>query len=204
MFQNAFQSGPSVEVLSSCDKHQHWSINKPNWKLYEKSVKGYVILIDSHTTKLILPSSDKQTLSLVQPYLVLQIYIMPTQPFTLELSITDISSSKRRLVFSSAAKDLTIHPMHAHIPNLAFLRGTWANISIDLVHCIHACFGHTTFRSLDSITISSFCRLRKVFTMRSPLIDTTGADIRSDNPEQIPKDPRLPWWGAVRQPDDYP
>ena len=77
--------------------------------------------------------------------------------------------------------------MHARIPNLAFLRGTWANISIDLVHCIHACFGHTTFRSLDSITISSFCKIRKVFTMRSPLIDTTGADIHSENPEQIPR-----------------
>lgn len=192
MFQNAFQSGPSVEVLSSCDKHPAWVINKSNWKFYEKTVKGYIILIDSHTTKLIIPSNDKLSLSLVQPYLVLQIYITPTQPFTLELAITDISSSKRRLVFSSASKDLTVNPMHARIPNSAFIRGIWANISIDLVHCVQACFGHSTFRSLDSITISSFCRLRRVFTMRSPLMDTTGNEVKTEMSEQVPKNLDFP------------
>jgi Protein of unknown function (DUF667) len=192
MFQNAFQSGPSVEVLYSCDKNPAWSINKSNWKFYEKAVKGFVVLIDSHNTKLTMPGSDKLTLALVQPYLVLQVFIMPAQPFTLEIAITDISNSKRRLVFSSASKDLTVNPLHARIPNSSFVRGAWANISIDLLHCVHACFTHNTFRSLDSIIISSFCKVRRVFTMRNPLVDTTGTDPKAEFAEQIPKNLDFP------------
>lgn len=187
MFQNAFQAGPSVEVLCSCDKNPIWSINKSNWKFYEKSVKGYVILIDSHNTKLTIPSSDKQTLSLVQSFLVLQIFIMPSQPFTLELVITDISNSKRRLVFSSASKELIATPAHVRIPNTSFIRGTWANISIDMARIVNSCFASNTFRSLDCITISSFCKLRRVFTMKNPLVDTTGNEVHVDNPEVVPK-----------------
>lgn len=187
MFQNAFQSGPAVEVLYSCEKNPTWSLNKANWKFYEKTVKGYVILIDSHNTKLQIPGSDKHTLSLVQPYLVLQIFIFPTQPFTLEIAITDISNSKRRIVFSSASKELTVNPMHARVPNCSFIRGAWANISLDLSRCILSCFGNITFRSLDSISISSFCKLRRVFTMRGPLMDTTGTDLKVEGVESIPK-----------------
>lgn len=192
MFQNAFQGGPSVEVLYSCDKNPAWSVNKNNWKLYEKIVKGYVIVIDSHNTKLNIPSNDKQTLALVQAYLVLQIFIMPTQPFTLELVITDISNSKRRLVFSSASKELIVNPLHARIPNSAFVRGTWANISIDMVRTVHSCFAHNTFRSLDSITISSFCKIRRIFTMRNPLMDTTGNEMHVENVEAVPKSVDFP------------
>ena len=192
MFQNAFQSGPAVEVLYSCDKNPTWSLNKANWKFYEKTVKGYVILIDSHNTKLQIPGSDKLTLSLVQPFLVLQIFILPTQPFTLEIAITDISNSKRRIVFSSASKELTVNPMHARVPNCSFVRGTWANISLDLSHCILSCFGNITFRSLDSIVVSSFCKLRRVFTMRGPLMDTTGMDLKVEGVESIPKNLDFP------------
>ncbi|OMJ70327.1 hypothetical protein SteCoe_31729 [Stentor coeruleus] len=186
MFQNAFQAGPSVEVLYSCDKNPIWSINKPNWKFYEKSVKGYIILIDSHNTKLNIPSNDKQTLALVQPFLVLQIFIMPSQPFTLELVITDISNTKRRLVFSSTSKELITTPAHARIPNIVFARGTWANISIDMTRIVNLCFANT-FRSLDSITISSFCKLKRIFTMKNPLVDTSGSEVCVDNPEGVPK-----------------
>lgn len=192
MFQNAFQSGPAVEVLYSCDKSPCWSLNKSNWKFYEKAVKGYVILIDSHNTKLQIPGSDKQTLALVQPFLVLQVFILPAQPFTLELAMTDISNTKRRIVFSSASKDLTVNPMHARVPNGAFIRGTWANISIDMAHSMLSCFGHTTFRSLDSISISSFCKLRRVFTMRAALMDTTESNVRAEPSEMIPKNLDFP------------
>ncbi|OMJ88180.1 hypothetical protein SteCoe_9913 [Stentor coeruleus] len=192
MFQNAFQGGPSVEVLYSCDKNPSWSINKSNWKLYEKIVKGYVILIDSHNIKLNIPSNDKQNLALVQAYLVLQIFIMPTQPFTLELVITDISNSKRRLVFSSASKELIVNPLHARIPNITFVRGIWANISIDMVRIVNSCFTHNTFRSLDSITIYSFCKIRRIFTMRNPLMDTTGNEIHAEGVEAVPKSMDFP------------
>jgi hypothetical protein len=192
MFQNAFQSGASVEVLYSCDKSPGWSINKSNWKFYDKAVKGYVILVDSNNTKLQIPGSDKQTLALVQPFLVLQIFILPAQPFTLEIATTDISNTKRRIVFSSASKDMTVNPMHARVPNSAFVRGTWANISIDISRCMLACFGHSTFRSLDSISISCFCKVRRVFTMRAALMDTTDSNVRTDISEIIPKNLDFP------------
>ncbi|CAG9332669.1 unnamed protein product [Blepharisma stoltei] len=192
MFQHAFQNGPAVEVINSGEKTPQWVINKSKWKSFDKSVKGYIITLDSHTAKLQFPSNERQSLSLVQPYLVLQIFLIPVQSFTLELGLTDISGSKRRLMFSSASKEIISTPLHARIPNGPFLRGVWANISIDLVGFVNACFPGSTFRSLDSITIHSFCKIRKVFTMKNPIFDTSDAGTHMDGAEMPPKNFEFP------------
>jgi hypothetical protein len=187
MFKNAFQNGPAVEILQANDKSPLFSISKSNWKVYDRNVKGNIILLDTHTAKLSIPASEKQSLSITQPFLVLQIFIVNNQPFSLELVLTDVSSTKRRIVFSSVSKELTSTPLHARVPNCCFVRGVWANISIDLCRAMQACFGLSTFRSLDAIVISSFCRLKRVFSMKNALWDDTEAETRNSSCETVPK-----------------
>lgn len=165
MFLNAYQSGPFVEVMSSSDKNPIWSTNKPVNRKFDKESKGYTVLLESINSKLQIPSTEKP-LVLTQGYLLLQIFVLPAQPFTLELSLTDSQCTKRRLVFSSASKEITIHPLHARVPNCSFPRSTWTNLCIDLHNWTLACF-MTNFRSLDSITVSSYCKLRKIFTLKN-------------------------------------
>ena len=45
------------------------------------------------------------------------------------------------------------------------------NLSIDIIGHLGALYPAATFRSIDSITIRSFCKLRRVFTMRCPVVD---------------------------------
>ena len=167
MFLNAYQSGPCVEVMSSGDKNPIWSTNKPVNKKFDKDSKGYVVLLESTNSKLQIPSTEKP-LVLTQGYLVLQIFVLLAQPFTLELSLTDSQCMKRRLVFSSACRELTVHPLHARVPNGSFPRSVWTNLCIDLQNWTFGCFT-TNFRALDSITVSCFCKLRKVFTLKNDL-----------------------------------
>ncbi|CAG9329797.1 unnamed protein product [Blepharisma stoltei] len=188
MYQNSFQSGPYVELANPSEKTPQWSINKPKWKLFEKTVKGYIISLDSHNAKLQLPSNDKQSLALIQPYLVLQVYLTPGQPFTLDLAISDISGTKRRLLFSSASKEIVSAPLHSRIPNWPFLRGAWSCISIDMSSFVTACFPGNTFRSLDSITVHSFCKIRRIFTMKNPLFELSENSAKNpQNCENVPK-----------------
>ena len=188
MFQHAYQSGTAVELVSSQDKNPLWKISGKTNKIFDKSVKGYVVTLDSASQKLSLPSNERQSLALVQPYFVFQGFISHSQPFSIELGIIDTSSQKRRLIFSSASKEFALTPLHARIPNSSFLRNSWVNLSIDIVSFVNYCFPGNTFRSLENILINSFCKIRKVYTMRAPLWETdlqTG-DISTQG-EQIPK-----------------
>lgn len=188
MFQHAYQSGTAVELVSSQDKNPLWKISGKTNKIFDKSVKGYVLSLDTASQKLSLPSNERQSLALVQPYFVFQGFISHSQPFSIELGIIDTSSQKRRLIFSSAAKEFALTPLHARIPNSSFIRNSWVNLSIDLVSFVNYCFPGNTFRSLENILINSFCKIRRVYTMRAPLWETdleTG-DINTQG-EQIPK-----------------
>ena len=63
-------------------------------KTYEKAIKGYAFSMDhSSNCKLQFPKDDKHCLGLVQPYLVLQIFIPKAKSFSLELLISDSSKA---------------------------------------------------------------------------------------------------------------
>lgn len=64
----------------------------PISKTYEKLIKGYAFIMDNNSTcKLQFPKNEKDCLGLIQPYLVLQIYIPKSKSFTLELVLSDPS-----------------------------------------------------------------------------------------------------------------
>ncbi|KAH7332472.1 hypothetical protein KP509_20G089200 [Ceratopteris richardii] len=58
-------------------------------KVYDKAVKGYVYNCSSMSSKIQLPKDEKTGLQLVQPYLVLQIFVPQGHQFSFELRSLD-------------------------------------------------------------------------------------------------------------------
>ncbi|EAW65386.1 FLJ42117 protein, isoform CRA_d [Homo sapiens] len=123
MFKNEYQGGAFVEIFSAQGKNPgaKWKIlGSPSviWKEFDKEVKSFVFVLEgsSQTNKIQLPKENKQSLGLIQRFLVLQIYVPLGQDFSTELLITDLGNIKRRLYLSTVHKELSSTPLHAKIP----------------------------------------------------------------------------------------
>eukprot|EP00912_Choanoflagellata_sp_UC4_P002095 UC4_evm4s1335 len=156
-------------------------------------------------------STDRHShgLHLVQRYLVLQLRIdgastCPSQTsqqqqkhthfntWSLELTLTDSASHKRRLILTTAmVRDtVKVDPLHARISLALLRRGTWLNLCIDLESLVQGCYGssastssirrggksssssqvagdHSFFKSLDSISIGPGCNIKRIFTLKT-------------------------------------
>ncbi|XP_032094880.1 uncharacterized protein C3orf67 homolog isoform X2 [Thamnophis elegans] len=193
MFKNEYQGGPFVEIFSAQGKNTgtKWKISgNPSviGKEYDKEVKGFVFVLEGsgQTNKMQLPKETKQTLGLIQQFLVLQIYVPLGQDFSAELLITDLGNIKRRLYLSTIHKELSITPLHAKIPLLMIKRKIWCNLCIDLVTFTSEIFKGAVFQSLDGIIVSANCKLRKIFTLKSNPLNPTDDD--ADGPrDTIPR-----------------
>ncbi|XP_074929496.1 protein CFAP20DC isoform X4 [Chelonoidis abingdonii] len=193
MFRNEYQGGPFVEIFSAQGKNPgaKWKIfGSPSaiWKEFDKEVKGFVFVLEgsSQTNKIQLPKETRQTLGLIQRFLVLQIYVPLGQDFSTELLVTDLGNIKRRLYLSTVHKELSITPLHAKLPLFMIKRRIWCNLCIDLVAFTSEIFSGAVFQSLDGIIISANCKLRKIFTLKSKPQDTAEED--ADDPtDTIPR-----------------
>ncbi|XP_053153317.1 protein CFAP20DC isoform X2 [Hemicordylus capensis] len=179
MFKNEYQGGPFVEIFSAQGKNPgaKWKIfGSPSviGKEFDKEVKGFVFVLEgsSQTNKMQLPKETRQTLGLIQQFLVLQIYVPLGQDFSTELLITDLGNIKRRLYLSTVHKELSVTPLHAKIPLFMIKRKIWCNLCIDLVAFTSEIFKGAVFQSLDGIIVSANCKLRKIFTLKSKPLDT--------------------------------
>ncbi|XP_075370348.1 protein CFAP20DC isoform X1 [Mycteria americana] len=183
MFKNQYQGGPFVEIFSAQGKNPaaKWKIfGNPSaiWKEYDKEVKGFVFVLEgsSQINKMQLPKETRQTLGLIQQFLTLQIFVPLGQDFSTELLITDLGNIKRRLYLSTVHKELSVTPLHAKIPLFTIKRKIWCNMCIDLVAFTSEIFRGAVFQSLDGISISANCKLRKIFTLKSKPQDTAEED----------------------------
>ncbi|XP_054831323.1 protein CFAP20DC isoform X2 [Eublepharis macularius] len=179
MFKNEYQGGPFVEIFSAQGKNPgtKWKIfGSPSviGKEFDKEVKSFVFVLEgsSQTNKMQLPKEMRQTLGLIQQFLVLQIYVPLGQDFSTELLITDLGNIKRRLYLSTVHKELSVTPLHAKIPLFMIKRKTWCNLCVDLVAFTSEIFKGAVFQSLDGIIVSANCKLRKIFTLKSKPLDT--------------------------------
>ncbi|KAF1554647.1 hypothetical protein FQV19_0010437, partial [Eudyptula minor] len=175
--------GPFVEIFSAQGKNPgaKWKIfGNPSaiWKEYDKEVKGFVFVLEgsSQINKMQLPKETRQTLGLIQQFLTLQIFVPLGQDFSTELLITDLGNIKRRLYLSTVHKELSVTPLHAKIPLFTIKRKIWCNMCIDLVAFTSEIFRGAVFQSLDGISISANCKLRKIFTLKSKPQDTAEED----------------------------
>ncbi|XP_010011182.1 PREDICTED: uncharacterized protein C3orf67 homolog [Nestor notabilis] len=183
MFKNQYQGGPFVEIFSAQGKNPgaKWKISgNPSaiWKEYDKEVKGFVFVLEgnSQVNKMQLPKETRQTLGLIQRFLTLQIFVPLGRDFSTELLITDLGNIKRRLYLSTVHKELSVTPLHAKIPLFTMNRRIWCNMCIDLVAFTSEIFRGAAFQSLDGISISANCKLRKIFTLKSKPQDTAEKD----------------------------
>ncbi|XP_017893790.1 PREDICTED: uncharacterized protein C3orf67 homolog isoform X4 [Capra hircus] len=196
MFKNEYQGGAFVEIFSAQGKNPgaKWKIlGSPSviWKEFDKEVKSFVFVLEgsSQTNKIQLPKENKQILGLIQRFLVLQIYIPLGQDFSTELLITDLRNIKRRLYLSTVHKELSSTPLHAKIPLFMIKRKIWCNLCIDLVAFTNEIFKGAVFQSLDGITVSANCKLRKIFTLKYKPQDTADKDAGHD--ASFPTDERI-------------
>lgn len=179
MFRESYQSGKAVEILNPKDKNfKHGKSMQP---LYDQTAKSYVFSLETHMSKISLPSNENEKLGLVQPYLILQLFVPGSHNFSFELKITDRSGSKRRLLFTTATKDLVINPLNCRIPT-EIQKNTWINLCVNIESFANFYFGNTGYRSLDNITIFAYCKLRNVFTLRNTILDCS-----TNSYEPIPK-----------------
>jgi len=64
---------------------------------------------------------------------------------------------------------MAINSHHVRIPLQPLPMNIWVNVSLDILSFISECFGNITFRSIEMISISSCCKVRRIFSMRSGL-----------------------------------
>lgn len=74
-------------------------------------------------------------------------------------------------MFSTSSKEIVVNPLHSRIPLGNLPIGVWLNISIDVLSFVSSCFRSQTFRSIDFISISANCKLKRIFSMRNPLLE---------------------------------
>ena len=180
MLSHAWHGGPLVEVLSAQGKQPEGAFKKTGAvrKVFDKSVKGYVLELEGgRDAKVQLPAADKETLGLLQPYLVLQVLVPPGKGFAIELAILDKSKTRRRLHLSCNCQDIQATPLHVRAPLHLVRRGVWLNLCIDVAGIFQEAFTPVTriadFWSIESMVLTAACKVRRIFTVRQPLRDTS-------------------------------
>ena len=116
--------------------------------------------------------SSKPAVGLKQPYLVFQVLLPLGQHVSLEVVVADAEGTRRRLLLSTSFTDVKTSPLHCQVPLPTPLVPTarWLNLVLDLPALVHALF-NAEFRSTEGVGVGATCRLRKIFTMRSPPIE---------------------------------
>ncbi|PVD24826.1 hypothetical protein C0Q70_15312 [Pomacea canaliculata] len=177
MFKNEYQGGPYFEIFSPQGKEliNHWKIGSGVKKVFEKEVKGFVYVLEGtpSTTKMHIPKDSKQSVLLVQRYLIFQVYLTKGQDFSMEIGVCDMANNKRRIQLSTAQKEIHVTPLHARLPLAVVRRAVWLNLCVDMVSLVGEIWTGQTFRAVDHITVAANCKLRRIFTMKSQPPDTT-------------------------------
>ncbi len=94
MFKHAYHGGPAVEVFTTSGKNplEKWKVNGQPIKVFDSQMKGYIYNLDGQA-KISVPKDDKETLGLIQPFLVLQIYIPMGKNLHIEVGLTDAAKA---------------------------------------------------------------------------------------------------------------
>jgi len=80
-------------------------------------------------------------------------------------------------MFTTNAKELVINPLHARVPMNYITKGVWLNLSIDVFSFSNHCFKGCVHRAIDGITLGAHCKIRRIFTMKGPILDTNDEEI---------------------------
>jgi hypothetical protein len=103
---------------------------------------------------------------------VFQVLLPLGQHVSLEVVVADAEGTRRRLLLSTSFTDVKTSPLHCQVPLPTPLVPTarWLNLVLDLPALVHALF-NAEFKSTEGVGVGATCRLRKIFTMRSPPVE---------------------------------
>eukprot|EP01083_Nonionella_stella_P288812 982767_1 len=159
--------------------------NKHVKRVYSRDAKGFVFCCDHDLkSKITLPEDKTQQFDSRARFLVLQIFFFEGKRIAVELIVRDVQRTKRRLIFTSAVKDITTNPLHARIPTTTFIRGKWINLVFDLHSLMNVCFKQA-FLALEKFTIGSCCKVKRVFTLETPPPSTGMFDVSAPIPSSL-------------------
>lgn len=168
MFKSHYQGGVYVEIFSAQGKAPaaKWAQSGKVQRIFDKQVKSYVYNLEGGpSTKMQVPRDEKLGLSLIQQFVVLQLSVPLGVGFNVQIVATDTLNSKRRIFLSSAHRDISHTPLHTRLPLGMLTRGQWVNLAINVGSVVSDVFS-STFKSIEMISVSASCKLRKVFTMK--------------------------------------
>ena len=150
------------------DLIKNWKFVGKKSKDYDLDIKTYVhTLNEGGLSKMQLPSNNKESLTLMQSYIVFQMHLLSNKAFTIEIAVTDSSNTKHRLVFSSCSKEVVVtNSLHARIPLIDFPLGKWVNAVIDVHSVVSEYFKDKIFKAIDYICLSASCKVRRICAMR--------------------------------------
>ena len=84
--------------------------------------------------------------------------------------------------------------MHSRASSAIFKSGIWLNLCIDVKGIFEAFYPDDNFKQIDGILLKAYCKCRKIFAVRRPIIDTSELDLHSVEipvvdytPEDLPK-----------------
>eukprot|EP00658_Telonema_sp_P-2_P016869 TRINITY_DN16530_c0_g1_i4.p1 TRINITY_DN16530_c0_g1~~TRINITY_DN16530_c0_g1_i4.p1 ORF type:complete len:703 (-),score=121.60 TRINITY_DN16530_c0_g1_i4:429-2537(-) len=203
MFASQYQGGPALEVFTTkgknpLEKCKVFGGSKAVARGYDRECKGYIYDITGNQTKLQLPADDrKHTLRLQQPFLVLQVRVPLGKSMGIDLGFHDAYGTRRRILLSTAFKETKRTPLHTRVPLEIPMRGEWINLCIDLQDMVSNNFDGQVYQSLDFISVSAWCSLRKIFTLRQAPPVPEEVDHFPGRTEPIP--PALDLEGALVQ-----
>ena len=172
MFYNKFQKSGSLELFNPTNKEmlENWNFTGKNKKIYNKLINSYIYTLDS-TSKMQIPKNQNISLGIIQGFIIFQIYLFSQKNISIEISFSDTLNIKHRIIFSSNIKELNINYFSSIIPIIEIPIEKWINLSIDLLSFINVFFQNLTFKSIDNITLSAYCNIRRIFTMNNKIYD---------------------------------
>ena len=159
-----------VEILTTQNRKNLdlWKFHGPVCFKFDEVTKGY--LLDCNGGSLAVPKNQKRNLKLIRNYVLLQVFFFPGKLMTLELVTTDSQGAKRRIMLTSC-KNVVNNLMHSRLPNSFIEKNSWLHLYINIPSLFSLCFPNSTFRSLDGIYLSAFCKVRRIYSLSEMDID---------------------------------
>jgi len=127
------KSKPSAKSVTIPTRQVGTTTSSPKVSLVVCQPLGYVIEVSGQSARLRFPSKEKQSLYLVQPFLVAQVFIEPSSQWSLELELTDAAHTKRWVSFFPSLSCLEKNNFHIKVPSEVAKRGEWLNLCIDIL-----------------------------------------------------------------------
>nr|CCA17498.1 predicted protein putative [Albugo laibachii Nc14] len=176
MSNSFFQGSDHIELLSAQGRTsaEKWKCKGRVIKSFDKRIKSNAFHLDGNSdTNMQYPKDTKLgATAVMQRFLLFQILVPFTRSLCIEIGYSDFQKNRRRLIISSAFRDFVQNPLHAQIPlGRKIPRDTWMNLVCDMSYLVINSFDYPEdsvdcFKTVDTISISGTCHLRRVFTMK--------------------------------------